>query len=91
MRRDDRLAVTAAYQCEQRRDDQHALVARGGNQRGEPVRQRRNGRMALAGAAIGAVAVQKVVLQIAEDQRSRVGIDRAGSTIRLPSVSIRPA
>ena len=43
------------------------------------------------GAAIGAVAVQKVVLQIAEDQRSRVGIHRAGSTIRLPSVSIRPA
>ena len=70
MRRDDRLAAAAGHQREQRRDDQHAALARGAHQRREPVRQRRDGGIALPGAAIGAVGMEEIVLQIAEDQRA---------------------
>ena len=54
-----------------------------------------SGRAAMAGAvypgaAIGAVAMQEIVLQIPEDEGCGLRIHGCGSTIRLPSASIRP-
>src|SRR5262249_8414418 len=90
MRRDDRLATAAGHQGEQRRYDQNAALTGGLHQRRELARQRRDRRMALAGAALGAVRMQEVVLQVAKDQRARCRI-HAASTMRLPSASMRPA
>jgi hypothetical protein len=68
MRRDDRLAGAARHQGEQGRDDEDAPRAAGAHERREPCRQRRNRGMRHAGAAIGAVVVEEVVLQVAEDE-----------------------
>ena len=72
MRRDDRLAAAAGNEREQCRDDEHAVRASGVNKRRELVRQRGEGGAGLPGAAIGAVGMQKVVLQIDENERGRV-------------------
>ena len=63
---------------------------RAADQRRKPVRQRRDGWAALPGAAIGAVAMQEIVLQIAENKRTGCDLHQTGSTIRLPRRSIRP-
>src|SRR5258708_7045413 len=89
MRRYDRLARARGYQREQGCDDQQVGVARGANKGLEFLRQCRDGGIGLPGAAISAIGMQEVVLQVAENERGR--FHPAGSTIRLPSVSIRPA
>ena len=48
-----------------------AALARSADKRRELVRQRRDGGHGLAGAAIGAIAMQEIVLQVAEDERAR--------------------
>ena len=56
MRRDDRLAAATRHEREQRRDDEDALLARDTHQGCEPSGQRRDRRIGLPGAAVGAVA-----------------------------------
>src|SRR5215467_13936500 len=89
MGRDDRLTAAARYQREQRRDDQHVALARGLDQRRKSGRQGGDGRMTLTGAAIGAIAMQEIILQVTKDERTR-GRVHARSTIRLPRESTRP-
>src|SRR5215203_881669 len=90
MRRDDGFARTTGHQREQRCRDQYAILTRRADQRCKPVRQRRDGGAGLSGAAVGAVAMQEIVLQIAENKCAGRDVHQAGSTIRLPSLSIRP-
>src|SRR5262245_9186576 len=91
VRRDDRLAVTARDEREQRRNNENAAVAGSAHEGREPIRQRRDRRTRLAGAAVGAVAMQEIVLQVAENERGCGWSDHVRSTIRLPIGSIRPA
>ena len=64
MRRDERLAALARHQRELGRDDQAAALRSGSSERLEAGRQRRDLRRRSPGAAIGAVRVQEIVLQI---------------------------
>src|SRR4029077_2437388 len=89
MRRDDRLAAAAGHEREQGCDNQNVVLARRAHQRRETIGQGGNVQAGLAGAAIRALRMQEIVLQIAEDERGGL-LAHAGSTITLPSVSTRP-
>src|SRR5262249_49950930 len=76
-------------QGEQRRDNQNAILAGATHQWCKFLWERRDGRTGLATARICAIAMEEIVLQVAEDQSAGV-VHGARSTIRLPSRSTRP-
>src|SRR4051812_17830732 len=84
VRRNDWLTAAPGHEREQGSEDENAIVACGVHQRRDAVRQGGDVGARLTCAAVGALRMQEVVLQVAENERGCL-LAHAGSTIILPS------